>query len=36
MQMFVGLNGRSMVAIFPERAMPVLALVVLLRASAGD
>ena len=36
MQMFVGLNSRSVVAIFPERSLPSFALVVFLRSAAGD
>jgi hypothetical protein len=36
MQMLVGLDGRRMIAVFPKCAMPVLALIVLLRGSARD
>jgi hypothetical protein len=35
-QMLVGLDGGGMIAVFPKCAMPVLALIVLLRGSARD
>jgi hypothetical protein len=36
MQMLVGLDGGGMIAVFPKCAMPVLALIELLRGSARD
>jgi hypothetical protein len=34
--MFVGLDGGSVIAVFPERSLPVLALVISLRGAAGN
>jgi hypothetical protein len=36
MQMLVGVNGRCMLAIFPERALLAFSLVVLLRRATSD
>ena len=36
MQVLVGLDGGGMITVFPERAMPVLSLVVLLRGAPCD
>ena len=36
LKVFVGFDGGGMITVFPKRAMPVLALVVLLRGSACD
>ena len=36
MQLFVGFDRRRVIAVFPERPMPILPLVVFLRSSPGD
>ena len=36
MQVFIGFDGGSVIAIFPERSLPILALVIFLRGATGD
>jgi len=36
MQMLVGFNGGSVIAVFPEGSLPVLALVIFLRGAASN
>ena len=36
MQVLVGLNRGGVIAVFPERSLPVFALIVFLGGAAGD